>query len=88
MMRPYRKKPITIEAMQVTKEVLAEPAKHLSDIDQPKNSIVWSEHADCLLVRHNNGVLHAYVGDWLIRSLDGELYVCPADKFERTYEAV
>lgn len=34
------------------------------------------------------GDMHAAPGDWIIRGLNGELYPCKPDIFEKTYEPV
>lgn len=34
------------------------------------------------------GDMHVSVGDYIIRGIDGELYPCKHDIFEKTYEAV
>jgi len=34
------------------------------------------------------GVMLGNVGDWLIRGVNGELYPCKPDIFEKTYEKV
>lgn len=86
MMRPYRKKPITIEAMQVTKEMLSAPQESFAFLDVPKDTVIWNDGWSYVAVRNSTGLNHAGPGDWIIRGLDGEIYVCPGDKFERTYE--
>jgi len=82
----YRKKPIIIEALQVTAEMLNDPEGNFKHLDVPKDTIIWHDSWSYVAVRNATGLNHAGVGDWIITGLDGEIYVCPGDKFERTYE--
>lgn len=46
-------------------------------------------HPPCdLYVRTLEGDIHAKVGDYIIKGINGELYLCKPDIFEKTYEAV
>jgi PGDYG protein len=36
-------------------------------------------------VETTEGVMRGKVGDWLIQGVLGEMYICPADVFEKTY---
>ena len=33
-------------------------------------------------------VMEGRAGDWLLKGADGELYLCPADTFAKTYDTV
>ena len=79
----YRKKPVTIEAMQwtgteVCKVELWRFAKGKWFIDENDN----------LIIRTLEGNLKANVGDYIIKGVKGEIYPCKPDVFERTYEKV
>lgn len=39
-----------------------------------------------LFVKTNHGAVHVAVGDYVIRQIDGELYPCKPDLFEKTYD--
>jgi hypothetical protein len=44
--------------------------------------------ADELTIKTLEGELHVSIGDWIIRGVNGELYPCKPDIFEKTYEPV
>lgn len=37
-------------------------------------------------VETTEGVMKGEPGDWLIQGVLGEMYICPADVFEKTYD--
>lgn len=41
-----------------------------------------------LLIHTLEGVMRADKGDWIIKGVNGELYPCKPDIFEKTYEPV
>jgi hypothetical protein len=76
----YRKKPIVIEAMQLTGE------------DWTWRTILnWVpeafERQDGIIIPTLEGDHLAQPGDWIIRGVAGEFYPCKPDIFEATYEA-
>ena len=78
----YTKKPIAIEARQITidnAEELASWSK--SDIvRRPDGSMTG------MMVYTLEGTMTGAVGDYLIRGIKGEFYFCAKDIFEQTYE--
>lgn len=74
----YRKLPVEIEAVQFT--------------DETREAIIqWSgcgHNANLYFHKPGGKVLIAQPGDWIIRSVDGEFYVCEADIFAKTYEPI
>lgn len=46
------------------------------------------DNGDVLKVHTLEGDMIAQPGDWIIRGVNGELYPCKPDIFEKTYEAV
>ena len=48
----------------------------------------FSDHSTRLCVRTLEGPLFALPGDYIIRGVKKELYLCKPDIFEQTYEAV
>ena len=82
-MPKFRKKPVTIEAIQWTAknrdEVLAlMPAHHWS----------WQplDVTGALRIHTLEGIMTALPGDWIIKGVKGEFYPCKPDIFEATYE--
>jgi len=77
----YRKKPVVIEAVQITDEWFDLP--HLHPI-----GVILSPQDRQAEVETLEGVMRGNVGDWLITGVKGEKYFCKPDIFEMTYEPV
>ena len=89
----FRKKPLVIEAFQMTAE------NRESDTEWPEwlqtawhkdiNDVgcVWPV-AGLFQVNTLEGPLTIAVDDWIIQGVKGELYPCKPDIFAATYEAV
>lgn len=81
----YRKKPVEIEAVQYTGKNYTEIMIFV------KNSCYFGPYADGtheLFIRTLEGTMHASVGDYIIKGVDGEFYPCKPDIFEKTYDRV
>lgn len=82
--RKYRKKPVIIEAVQITAATFDAPRpnpEHLPGvIYNPVKREAW--------VATLEGTMTASMGDWLIIGIKGEIYPCKSDIFERTYESI
>ncbi len=76
-MSRYRKKPVVIDAIQYDGTF---PLDFLREGEQ-----VYSAD-DGLNIDTLEGTMHATVGDWIIRGVQGELYPCKPDIFDATYE--
>lgn len=96
-MTQYRKKPIVIEAFQMTKE------RRWDNKDWPNwLNLAWQKdpgegslyideddpERERLALGTLEGVHRVSWGDWIIQGIKGELYCCKRDIFEATYEAV
>ena len=81
----YRTKPVVIQAWQLTHKNIR---THIPDfferimIEQTAEGELFAE------INTPKGVVTASQGDWIIRGIHGELYLCKPDIFEQTYEAV
>jgi hypothetical protein len=86
-MPKFRKKPVLIEAVQYDGT-----ENSVVDILQLKEttSSARSIRVDArdLLIHTLEGVMRADKGDWIIKGVNGELYPCKPDIFEKTYEPV
>ena len=81
-MAKYRKKPVVIEAVQLTRENGPEvwewaDSKPFYDPDGTISG---------LSIFTLEGRMKAEFGDWIIRGVKGEFYPCKPDIFEATYE--
>ena len=96
----YRKKPVVIEAFQMTKERRLDNSewpnwlheawqKGVADdgslFCSPDGCVVGDECTP-LFIKTLEGILAIDWGDWIIQGVQGELYPCKPDIFEATYE--
>lgn len=83
-MPKYRKKPVVIEAVQITDAMF--------DMPHPNPEHIPGVRYDPTLRRvyivTKEGTMQGDLGDWIIRGIQGELYPCKPDIFEQTYEPV
>lgn len=88
----YRKKPIEVEAIQLTEENAKEIAEWCNGACE--NFMINPPKFGCLHVNflEDKRILReemiAFAGDWIIKESDGEFYPCKPKKFEKTYEKV
>lgn len=75
----FRKKPVVIEAEQLTGGTQARVAMWCHGIPTPDGKIV---------IATLEGAMTCDVGDWIIRGVKGEFYPCKPDIFAATYEPV
>lgn len=96
----YRKKPVIIEAFQMTKERRQDNYEWPNWLNQawqkedtevgsvsPQQSYE-SDGTDELVIFTLEGLHLVKFGDWIIQGIQGELYPCKPDIFELTYELV
>ena len=100
MTKRYRKKPIVIEAFQITKETRQDNKDWPNwlnlawNLDFEDIGMVGCEDfpnsngEDRLIIRTLEGIHTVGWNDWIIQGIKGELYPCKPDIFEATYEAV
>ena len=90
----YRKKPIEIEAFQMTEAaridgvgwpVWLDDAAYKSK-DKPGS--LWKEQGGKIYLNTLEGDLQVSEDDWIIRGIQGELYPCKPDIFAATYDPV
>jgi hypothetical protein len=90
-MSKFRKKPVVIEAFKWTGD-RTQTEDPIWMIDAIKKDVVFfkgnlSEDVK-LCIRTLEGVMTADRGDYIIQGVEGELYPCKPDIFEKTYESV
>jgi hypothetical protein len=79
-MSKFRKKPVTIEAVQLHPLSLEVVKKFVGGDLEVRNGEVT--------IATLEGAMHASPGDWIIKGVKGEFYPCKPDIFEATYEKV
>lgn len=100
-MAKYRKKPIKIEAFQYDGDLKGSDGyyyvpdwavKAFEDgtmyYDGMKQGEEYNDAPCELFINTLEGVHHVSVGDYVIQGVNGELYPCKPDIFEKTYESV
>lgn len=80
----YRKKPIVIEAVRFMIDDYL-PDWFMDNISQ--NNIITYSNGMCD-IKTLEGTMRANFGDYIICGVNGELYPCKPDIFEKTYEVV
>ena len=101
-MTQYRKKPVVIEAIQLTRENLLQVYEWVHGVTAIKTEMDRHKWDDYLSVIERKGMdiptledgpdrraKHvASMGDYIIKGVQGEFYPCKPDIFEATYEKV
>ena len=93
----FRKKPVVIEAFKYDGDLMNQSGEwYVPDwaVNAFKNSILYYDQLSSeeppieLYIKTLEGQMHVSVGDWIIKGVNGELYPCKPDIFEKTYEQV
>lgn len=95
-MAKYRKKPVVIEAFLFKRNAFGHVeapswmyeacAKGVAVIKEFRAPLAGDKRV--CEIKTLEGVMTANEGDYIIRGVEGELYPCKADIFEKTYERV
>lgn len=80
MIKKYRKKPVTIEAIQWN-------GGNLSEIRDFMRSTVVN-HGSVLIIPTLEGNMYASLNDYIIKGVNGDFYPCKPYIFVKTYEEV
>ena len=80
MIKKYRKKPVTIGAIQWL-------GTNLSEIDDFVGESIANK-GTTLVIHTLEGDMEASIGDYIIKGVKGEFYPCKPDIFAKTYEEV
>ena len=80
MVQRFRKKPVVIEAIQLTEE-------NVDAIIEFCGSKVKSHPMTGVVIETLEGNMIASNLDWIIKGVNGEFYPCKPDIFEKTYES-
>ncbi|QDX94338.1 hypothetical protein EEL31_08835 [Brevibacillus laterosporus] len=87
-MAKYRKKPVIIDAEQLTVEMCQKNAGLPNPFRVGHRTRYINYHTDCAVIETLEGKMRAEIGDWIITGIKGEKYPCKPDIFEATYELV
>lgn len=91
----FRKKPVTIEAIQFTgsnaTEIMLFVGKRLEASVPPSHMEFDNEvpnDAYRIIIPTLEGDMTALKMDWIIKGINGEFYPCKPDIFDKTYELI
>ena len=91
----YRKRPVVIEAFQYDGDLKGSDGKYYVPdwaVEALEDRVIVFDSLDSnsdpceLFINTLEGRHHATVGDYIIQGVNGELYPCKPDIFEKTYE--
>lgn len=85
-MGQYRKKPVVIEAVQL-KDLEIRTLMALQNFAGLGNDKLLAV-SDGVMIKTLEGDMKASIGDFIIKGVNGELYPCKPDIFEKTYEEI
>ena len=96
MIKKYIKKPVQIEAMQLTKENIVDVFNFLdgANYQEIKSAEELEDFRQMMLkqgyieIETLEGIMKASFGDYIIKGVKGEFYPCKPDIFQATYEEV
>lgn len=81
----FRKKPIVIEAYQYLGDAL-EAMDWSGQVSNGNGTYLTLVLGEGLKVHTLEGHMNVSINDWIICGVNGELYPCKPDIFEKTYE--
>lgn len=89
-MAKYRKKPVEVEAFQIEWDTMDRRWYPKWFYDAIKSGKVYQKRnpdypVECT-IRTLEGEMDADLGDYIIKGVNGELYPCKPDIFDKTYE--
>ena len=96
MSSKYRKKPVVIEAIQLTDKNVRQVYEWVHGCVAIKTNIdlhKWDDYIQLVIAKGMKiptleGKMVASIGDYIIKGVQGEVYPIKADIFEATYEEV
>lgn len=87
-----RKKPITIECFQVTDDdgmtTKAYPTWLMPAVISGDIVLINPEDTTTFKVKSKEGWVKGKLGDYIMKGVEGELYICDEQIFNKTYDVV
>lgn len=94
-MAKFRKKPVVIEAFQLTYDcAMSKEYIPVWAYEANKDGILGIgvvskvKNSQYAIIKTLEGEMRADANDWIIQGVNGEIYPCKPDIFEKTYEKV
>lgn len=97
IMAKYRKKPVVIEAFQYDGDLKDRDGSWYVPawaVEAYEKGVMYYSSESCgappceLFIETLEGIHHVSIGDYVIQGVNGELYPCKPDIFEKTYESI
>lgn len=86
-MAKYRKKPVVIEAMELTRRFADVVVDFIGKENIESHNLGEFEEDSCyIVIKTLEGEMTANEGDFVIKGVKGEFYPCKPDIFAATYE--
>ena len=87
-MAKYRKKPVVIEAIQLTNESIIEIIKWATDYISIKIDTDENDNVIGMIIPTLEGAMKASMNDYIIKGINNEFYPIKSEIFFKTYEKV
>ena len=87
-MAKYRKKPVVIEAIQLTNESIIEIIKWATDYISIKIDTDENDNIIGMIIPTLEGSMKASMNDYIIKGINNEFYPIKSEIFFKTYEKV
>jgi hypothetical protein len=88
----YRKKPVVIEAFRVLDKLPEDPAHTpqwlIEAVIAGEIGVIMANNSSKFSVKTTEGTMTGNVGDWIIKGVKDELYICTDEIFQMTYDKV
>ena len=99
MIKKYRKKPVIIDAIQLTSKNIRDVYTFIHSAPDTRSRIAsdrWDDYEEIVkreglrlkTMESDNETQKADIGDWIIKGVKGEFYPCKPDIFKLLYESV
>lgn len=88
MIKKYKKKPVTVEAIQYTEQTRDECIKFANATHTMIGEEGEEYETENLRIVKIGAIMHIKLGDWIIKGTAGEFYPCKPEIFEEVYEPV
>ena len=87
-MAKYRKKPVVIEAIQLTDESIIEIIKWTTDYINIEIDTDENDNIIGMIIPTLEGAMKASMNDYIIKGINNEFYPIKSEIFFKTYEKV
>ena len=87
-MQKFVKKPVVVEAIQLTDESIIEIIKWTTDYISIEIDTDENDNIIGMIIPTLEGAMKASMNDYIIKGVQGEFYPCKPDVFNMSYERI